>query len=296
MLTGILLQIALGAATTLYAWVSTSTGLWYCGDILDPTPTWACVMTDAAATALAGYNGTFGGLGLVGTTIYAAYNGESSSQGAYFWGNAGGVSAVSFPQIGSCKMNTGTVATQYNVYSDGTTARFACDGGSCARGRIYTIGGSYSAAFASQSLTTVWKGYTLEWSPSRVDVGYEPGSVYDTDPFHAYGIDVIADSIMYGKANTDLYRDKMLIATSQAVWGSILRGGRAIFHLNPDQIIWVTGNARSSGNYIVYTDDAFGTYVNKNGDWDTAIPDYGGQHWGGGPIATGNALTVVFEY
>jgi len=115
------------------------------------------------------------------------------------------------------------------------------------------------------------------------------------------GIDVLGGVPLYSDYDTPskfLYRGKVLIATSNTYFGAGNRGGRAIYaRENADEIIWVPFSQIlevSGDRVVVWTDDAFATFVDKTGDWFDQCGNWEGTSGSSGDA--GNACPLIFTY
>lgn len=294
-ITGTILNITVGEDQQ--AFLTATSGLWYCGDILDSTPTWSCIKTRAAARTETGLaTAEFRSVGVSGHgTVYAGWHQWSGGVPMGFWsGTGGGVNYATFPAFGANNVELKTANCTHNVFVDGETEYIGCGG--AFQGLVYT-GGSYLSGFTAGNMVTgLCDGFVVAGTTQTMYSGWSSSSTYTTGAIGGRGFDVLRNTPVYTKG-TGLYLGLVQIAQSSAIFNGDNWGGKPSFARNDtSEVIWIKSLGSSSAEVIVaWTEDAFTNWLDKTGDLRTAI---GGEWLGssGSSGDAGNAITRVFPY
>ena len=293
------------------AFATTDDGVWYCPNILAVTPAWSCIKTQAdARTETSQATGQFRSLEITsGGTIYLIWHGNYGTAYGYWSGNAGGINYHQWADFGASKPCGSTSRSSWAAYPQAANLWFCARGGGVGGALIDKAGAWVQVdpvGGGGQSATHVNAGYAVDWN-GWIWIA----NAYDTKWSETigcagrFGMDILDGSMLFveyggGTAHTDLHKDAVKIADSEAVFGATLNGACACrVLLIDDEIIWVCRDevAEITGDkIIVWTDDLFvANVVDKTGDYFTEIVNpYAGATISSG--GHGNAAAVVFEF
>lgn len=297
-ITGDLCHIAIGG--NRQAWVTSSDGLWYTGNIAAATVSWSCAKTDAAGTTETGLAGRFIAVDVTpGGIVYAPWHGGYAVGRGYYSGTAGSVAHSVFPLYNLASPHCNAARCGFAVYCGDGIPRIACGAGGTERALMWANDAytRFANALDGQIATCIRRdGYITTWD-GELYSGYDPNSLVlsmGTPP--EFGFDTFGSTVLYyTNAPHDVYRDGVLLATAATVWGAGEAFGRVGFvRNNVDEIVGVIqGGALAGGEpgkFIVYTTDAFINYHDRTGDFKTAVDDWSGdtaaEDWGNASFAT----------
>lgn len=301
-LTGTYYHMTINQVAGTQAYCTTSAGVFYCGNFLDQSPIWHCILTAADAVIAAGYAHNLMGitLGMDGT-VWSGCSFGGWFQGGYFSGNAGGLAYAAFP---ACSGRiTRTSASSYGAH--------CLTSGSI---RFNARRGVPNIAIYLDDLGCVdsndYEGAACESADSfilnnRLADGLNyvyrtPATLTGWPVAGPMGLDELAGSCLYyGSVPPGVYRDGNRLATAPAVFSGAVRAGRAIFSRkpigSPNEIVWVAAiPAAAPDAIVVWTVDSFTNFLDKTGDFRAVFGNWAGGS--GSSEANGNCQVLCFEY
>ena len=302
-LTGSFYNIALGPDNQAY--VTTTTGVWYIPDIAATSISWNCIETLAQARIDTGHpTAQFRSVKVgVDGSVYLGWHEWAYNQRGYWTGNAGGINYFAFANYmpGNCSVRCQTSRCTHCIYLDEGTLRIACGAGGCGRSLLWSGGVYTQYPPAAQMAISVCDGYVQCWDGETYS-NYDPASFYcDIGDGDVFGLDV-CDGVLLHRlvafgGTRFLYRGLVQVADSNAVFGGVVNGARAIFtHERTDEIVWVRREVSTalSPIVVVWTDDAFVNWHDKTGDFRTEVGEWSGASEPAG--GAGNAVPLAFGF
>lgn len=313
-ITGTLYHLAVGMS--LQGYVSASSGLWYCSNIMAPIPAWSCLVTDAAAEATSGYTGKFMSLDLYGDTVYAGFHRTDAIPNHLSGYYSGTASVLVYADLPLAQEPTPDLEVRQSANGHMTYAISAVDGlhlgcGFGGNSRVYIYNGAAYEHFHVSAgvgyINAIANGFCIAGGVENyLYQGYTDDVVYDNTCQNEHGIDVFDGAPLYhkwigGPWGDYLYRAKVQKAKATTVFGgAAVYGGRAVYVGNTAEMLWVAGNGVGPGKthnvgFLRYTDDDWANHSNKTGDFYTVM----GAAWQGGTgssSADGNAQVLAVAY